>query len=99
MSPGNDEGAPGQERQTSSNSRQNKSTTSARQKQPPPAVFAEVREVSGRLRDRLELFVRCPACHRLHCHRAPVEFLAGVRTAACGCKYTVVAGLARDVAA
>ena len=62
-------------------------------------VYAETHQVNGRDRDRLELFVRCPLCGGTHAHRAPLDFLSGKRTGACGASYVVVAGLAREVAA
>lgn len=74
-------------------------TADTRQK--PTLVGAEVRVVVGRLRERLELFVRCPkpGCRGLHQHRADVSFMEGVRTAPCGQRYTVVAGIVRAAVA
>lgn len=93
MSPGpeNDE-APGRHQGQSSSS-------SSTHKVQPAYVYAEVRHVTGRHRNHLKMFVRCPGCGGTHCHMAPVEFLSGKRTAACGLRYVVVAGLARAVAA
>jgi hypothetical protein len=61
----------------------------------PRVVIGVSAVVSGRIRDRLEVDVpHCPACGRLHRHRAPVDWLGGSRTAPCGVRYVVrVAGL------
>lgn len=97
----NAERRPGRGGVTTSNSSDVANDTAALRRVPraTPLVSAEVREVAGRLRDRLEMFVHCPACKALHVHRAPVDFLSGKRTAACGARYVVVAGIAREVAA
>lgn len=67
---------------------------------PHPVILAVSVFVSGRVRDRLELDVNhCPRCGRLHRHRAPVEWLGGVRVAPCGLRYVLRVAMPKRVAA
>lgn len=67
---------------------------------PHPVILALSTVVSGRVRDRLELDVaHCPRCGQLHRHRAPVEWLGGVRTAPCGLRYILRVAMPKRIAA
>lgn len=66
---------------------------------PYPVLIARATIVSGRVRDRLEVDVdHCPRCQAMHRHRAPVEWLGGLRTSPCGLRYRLVPAT-RQVAA
>lgn len=67
---------------------------------PLPVVVARTTIVAGRSRERLELDVaHCPRCGLFHRHRAPVEWLGGVRTSPCGLRYVVQIAMPKRVAA
>lgn len=67
---------------------------------PHPVIIAVSVIISGRVRDRLELDVaHCVRCGRCHRHRAPVEWLGGLRTAPCGQRYILRVALPKRVAA
>lgn len=54
-------------------------------------VHAVTYVVAGRCRSRFVLIVsRCPRCGQSHTHTAPMGFVAGMRTAACGVRYVVI---------
>ena len=61
-------------------------------------VWAERVVVAGRDRFRLELLVWC-TCGNRHVHRAPLDFVAGVRRGPCGARYVVHAGAVAAVVA
>ncbi len=74
------------------------SLAAPRDKSCPRHVWAQVIEVAGRDRSRLELVVWC-VCGRQHMHRASMDFIAGVRRGPCGARYVVHAVVTEAAAA